>query len=120
LPEARAIDVLDDDAEELDSFCEDEEAEEEMGDEKFDGFDSLSWYDFFKDVGLALIDAYDDDKYSSFKEVTDQTTFDLACEELSEGTTKTKIDQLLTECGIQAVGTKRAKVAALILWKSGR
>jgi hypothetical protein len=111
--DADASDIEGLEGEESDVVIDDEEQED------FEGFDSLAWYDFFREVGEVLIDGFVDDHYPCFKEVTDQTSFDVAVDELSDATTRAKIDQLLTDCSVQSTGTKRAKVTALMMWKSG-
>jgi hypothetical protein len=97
-----------------------DDASEEDGSEEFDGFDCLGWYDFFVEIATELVDDFDEADFQEFKVVTNKEAFAAACEKLSDATTRVKIDEILTRCGVNAVGTKKKKVEDLMMWKSGR
>jgi hypothetical protein len=80
---------------------------------------TLQWYDYLVELATELVDVYADDAHPSLKEVACATSFETACEDIADSTTKIKIDALGVRCGVCLTGTKKNKIMALARWKAG-
>jgi hypothetical protein len=109
-----------DEEDELEAPNDEEEGEESGSeDDMYENIDSLTWYDYMKEIAITLVTDYDDDAFDCFKEITDEESFDLACGTLADQTTKTRIDQLGTRIGLTLAGTKKTRLVTILRWKAG-